>query len=260
MRDSTYSALFGALSNEMRMASIANNLANVNTTAYKKDQMAFHDTFTRFAHDYLVDSKTFIRDKDMFPKGNIMAKPRLSSQQTDFSQGSLQKTGNPLDVALTGEGFFKVQVGDEVLYTRAGNFLVDSAGTMMTQDGSPVFVDGGPVILPPGANVEIDQAGTFSFNGEPAGSFDIVTFDNIGLMEKIGSNYYRPKEGENGAEREATDITVQQGFLEKGNVDVVTEMVGMIETQRAFTMYSKMIQTADQMDKKLITQIGRPSI
>ena len=260
MRDSTYSALFGALSNEMRMASIANNLANVNTTAYKKDQMAFHDTFTRFAHDYLVDSKPFVRDKELFPQGHIMAKARLSDQQTDFSQGSLQKTGNPLDLALTGEGFFKVQVGGEVLYTRAGNFLVDSGGTMMTQDGNPVLVDGGPAILPPGAKVSIDQNGGLSVNGDPAGSFDIVTFDNIGLMEKVGSNYYRPKEGENGAETEATDVTVQQGFIEKGNVEVVSEMVAMIETQRAFTMYSKMIQTTDQMDTKMITKIGRPSI
>ena len=260
MRNSSYSALFGALSNEIRMSTIANNLANVNTTAYKKDQMAFHATFTRFSHDYLVDSKSFIRDKDLFPKANIMAKARLSDQQTDFSQGSLQKTGNQLDFALTGDGFFKVQSGGDVLYTRAGNFLVDSGGTLMTQDGNPVLVDGGPISIPPGADVVVGPDGGFSINGEQAGVFDIVTFDDLAVMEKVGSNYYRPSEGGDGAEVEVTEGIVQQGFLEKGNVDVVTEMVAMIETQRSFTMYSKMIQGTDELDKKLITQIGRPTI
>jgi len=242
------------------MSSIANNLANVNTTAYKKDEMAFHDTFTRFAHDYLVDSKTYIREKDIFPKANIMARVRLSDQQTDFAQGSLQKTGNQLDFALTGDGFFKVQAGDEVLYTRSGSFLVDSGGTLMTQDGNPVLVDGGSIAIPPGAKVSVDQGGTLSINGEPSGTFDLVTFNDLALVEKVGRNYYRPKEGGNAEELASTDLTVQQGFIEKGNVDVVTEMVAMIETQRAFTMYSKMIQSSDEMDKKLITQIGRPTI
>ncbi|MBI9080996.1 MAG: flagellar basal-body rod protein FlgF [Pseudodesulfovibrio sp.] len=260
MQDSTLSALFGALSNEMRMSSIANNLANVNTTAYKKDEMAFHDTFTRFSHDYLVDSKTFIRGKDLFPKANIMAKPRLSAQQTDFTQGSLQKTGNQLDFALTGEGFFKVQTGGDVLYTRSGSFLVDSSGTMMTQDGNPVLVDGGPIVIPPGAKVTVDPGGTISVNGEPSGTFDLATFDDLAMVEKVGSNYYRPKEGGNVGELAPTDLSVQQGFVEKGNVDVVSEMVAMIETQRAYTMYSKMIQTADEIDKKLVTQVGRATI
>ncbi|NDV17843.1 flagellar basal-body rod protein FlgF [Pseudodesulfovibrio sp. JC047] len=259
MRNSTYSALFGALSNEMRMSSIANNLANVNTSAFKKDTLAFHDTFTRFAHDSLIDGKNHLRGKDLFPKANVMAKPRLSAQQTDFSQGSLQETGNQLDLALSGEGFFKVQSGNgDVLYTRAGNFLPDSTGMLRTQDGNTVMVDGGPLTLPPGARVEVDPSGNVSINGNPAGSLDLVSFDDLAQVERLGANYYTVPEGT--AEIPPEDITVQQGFLEKGNVDVVTEMVAMIETQRAFTMYSKMIQTAHDTDQKLITQVGRPTL
>jgi len=242
------------------MSTIANNLANVNTTAYKKDQMAFHDTFTRFAHDSLVDSKSFIRDKELFPKANIMAKVRLSDQQLDFTQGGLEKTGNQLDFGLAGEGFFKVQAGDETLYTRAGNFLVDSEGTLVTQDGNPVLVDGGPKVIPPGAKVFVDPGGNMSINGETAGALDLVTFTDLAAIERVGSNLYRTKEGVNAGEQVPTDLIVQQGFTEKSNIDVVTEMVHMIETQRSFTMYSKMIQTADEMDKKLITQVGRPTI
>jgi len=255
MRDSSLSALFGALSNEMRMSTIANNLANVNTTAYKKDSMAFHDVFTRFAHDNVVTTKSFLRGKDMFPQPDIMAKPRLSDQTIDFSQGSMQKTGNQLDLALSGEGLFKVQAPEGNLYTRAGNFLVDNTGTMVTQQGHPVMVDGGPLSVPPGAKVDVNPGGGISINGEPAGTLDLVTFEDIGQLERVGSNMYRAPDG--AAETPPDDLTVQQGFLEKGNVEVVTEMVSMIETQRSFTMYSKMIQTTDQLDKSMIQKLSR---
>ncbi len=255
MRDSSLSALFGALSNEMRMSSIANNLANVNTTAYKKDTMAFHDVFTRFAHDYVVSTETHLRGKEMFPDPKIMAKPRLADQQVDFTQGSLQKTGNQLDFALSGEGFFKVQAGDGTLYTRAGNFLVDSAGTLVTQQGEAVLVDGGPFSVPPGASLTCDPGGTLSVNGQPAGAFDLVTFEDLGPLERVGGNKYRAADG--AAETPAGDLEVQQGYLEKGNVEVVTQMVEMLESQRAFEMYAKMLSGTDQLDKNMITRLGR---
>jgi len=255
MRDSSLSALFGALSNEMRMAGIANNLANVNTTAYKKDTMAFHDTFTRFAHDNVVTTKSFLRGKDMFPEPNIMAKARLAEQTVDFTQGSLQKTGNQLDFALTGDGLFKVQTGEETLYTRAGNFLVDANGTLVTQQGHSVMVDGGPLAIPPGAKVDVDQSGGISINGQPSGSFDLASFEDFSGLERVGSNMYRATDG--AAEAPPEDLSVQQGFVEKGNVEVVTEMVAMLETQRAFDMYAKMLQGTDNMDKQMIAKLSR---
>ena len=258
MRDSTYSALFGALSNEIRMSSIANNLANVNTSAFKKDSMAFHDAFIRFAHDYLIDERPNLRADKLFPEAQVMAKPRLSDQQIDFSQGSLQQTGNQLDFALSGEGFFSVLHGDETLYTRAGNFLVDATGTVRTQDGGTVLVDGGPLVLTPGARVIVDSAGNVSVNGNLSGALDIVNFEDLTQLERAGANNYRAKDG--AAVVPPDELTVEQGFVEKGNVEVVSEMVAMIETQRAFTMYTKMIQTANDTDTKLITQVGRPTI
>lgn len=258
MRDSTYSAIFGALSNEMRMSSIANNLANVNTSAYKKDKLAFHDTFIRFAHDYLVDGKTFLRGKDLFPKANVMAKARLSAQETDFTQGGMQQTGNQLDFALNGEGFFRLQGDGEILYTRAGNFLPDATGMLRSQDGFPVLVGGGPLIIPPGARVQVDAEGNIAVNGELVGSFDLATFQDLTQIERAGGNNFLAPEGQ--AEIPPEDLTVTQGFLEKGNVDVVTEMVAMIEVQRAFTMYTKMIQADSDLDTKLITQVGRPTL
>lgn len=255
MRDSSLSAVFGALSNEMRMSSIANNLANVNTTAFKRDTMAFHDVFTRFAHDNVVTTKTFLRDKDVFPAPNIMAKPRLSEQNVDFTQGGLHKTGNQLDFALSGEGLFKVQAPEGTLYTRAGNFLVDVNGTLVSQQGHPVLVDGGPLVIPPGARMEVEPGGAISINGDPAGNFDLATFETIGQLERVGSTLYRAPEG--AAEQPPEDLTVSQGFLEKSNVEVVTEMVSMIESQRTFSMYTKMLQNTDQMDKNMILRLSR---
>jgi len=255
MRDSTLSALFGALSNEMRMSSIANNLANVNTTSFKKDTMAFHDVFTRFAHDNVVTTKTFLRDKDMFPDPNIMAKPRLSAQAVDFSQGPMHITGNKLDFALNGEGVFKVQGTDGVLYTRAGNFLVDVNGTLVTQQGLPVLVGGAPLNIPPGADVTVSPDGGISLDGELVGNFDIVTFDKIGGLERMGGTLYSAPDDM--PEQPTTDVTVSQGFLEKSNVDVVPEMVAMIETQRSFEMYTKTLQNDDSMDKQMLSSLAR---
>jgi flagellar basal-body rod protein FlgG len=240
------------------MSSIANNLANVNTTAFKKDKLAFHDTFIRFAHDYLVDERTYLRGEKLFPKGHIMAKARLSAQQADLAQGSLERTGNQLDFALSGPGFFTLQGDGEMLYTRAGNFVTDADGMLRTVDGYPVMVDGGPLIIPPGGSIQVDGSGNIQVNGQPAGSFDLVDFTDPAQLERMGSNNYRVADGVGGAPPE--DMTVAQGFIEKSNVEVVTEMVSMIETQRAFTMYTKMMQTDSDLDNKLINQVGRPTV
>ncbi|WP_338670128.1 flagellar hook-basal body protein [Pseudodesulfovibrio methanolicus] len=240
------------------MSSIANNLANVNTSAFKKDKLAFHDTFIRFAHDYLVDEKTYIRGEKLFPEGHIMAKARLSAQQVDLSQGSLERTGNQLDFALSGPGFFTIQGDGEMLYTRAGNFITDADGMLRTMDGNPVMVGGGPLLVPQGGDVQVDSSGNITVNGAPAGAFDLVDLPDPAQLERVGSNSYRALDGGGGVPPE--DVTVAQGFIEKSNVEVVTEMVSMIETQRAFTMYTKMIQADNELDTKLITQVGRPTV
>ncbi|KAB1440245.1 flagellar basal-body rod protein FlgF [Pseudodesulfovibrio senegalensis] len=257
MRDSSFSALFGALSNELRMSTVANNLANANTTAYKKDKIAFHDTFQRFAHDYLGDAKPYLRDKDLWPRANVMARPRLSDQQIDFTQGSLQQTGNQLDMAISGDGFFKVQIGDEQLLTRAGNFVVDAEGTLMTPEGNPVIGGGGPVNIPPTSRVVVDGSGGIIVDGALVARMDVVTVSDLNELEKVGKNCYRLRSGSTADEIPAEDCTVEQGYLEKGNVEVVTEMVAMIETQRSFEAYSKVIKGDSELDTKLLTQVGR---
>ncbi len=260
MRDSMMSAMYGAMSNEIKMNQIANNLANANTNAYKKDRIAFKDTFLKFAHDYLVDSKGFLRDKDLWPKPDVIAKPRLSEQRIDFSQGHLRETNNHLDCAILGEGFFKVRTPDGDYLTRDGSFSLSNDGRLITQRGFEVLGEGGPIVIPLNAkDVGIGPSGVIQVDGESLETLLVVDVDDKTALQKIGNNLYQIEPGRAAMEIPPTDISIEQGYLETGNVEIVTEMVSMIATQRAFELYSKMMKGTSEMDQKLITQVGRAS-
>ncbi|MBU1247625.1 MAG: flagellar basal-body rod protein FlgF [Proteobacteria bacterium] len=256
MQDSTMSAMFGAMSNEIRMNQIANNLANVNTNAYKKERVAFHDTFVRFAHDYVVDSKGYLNDKEMWPKASIIGKPRLSEQRTDFSQGHMKDTGNQLDFALQGEGFFKVRTPDGDFLTRDGAFSLTNDGRLITPRGFEVLGEGGPITIPPGAQVEVNSSGQIMADGQSLGSFQLTDVDQKEFLKKSGNNLFQIDPESNAREIAPTDLSVEQGYVEAGNVEVVTEMVAMIETQRSFEMYTKIMQGTAELDQKVTAQVG----
>ncbi|WP_321404799.1 flagellar basal-body rod protein FlgF [Maridesulfovibrio sp.] len=254
MRSSIFSALFGAMSNEHRIDISANNLANVNTTGFKRDNCAFQDTFVRFAHDYVADAKPYLRDKDLLPEPKIMARPRLSEEVIDMAQGSFQKTGNQLDLAIRGDGFFKVQKDDGTYLTRNGVFTLSSEGVLVTEQGYPVMANGGEVTLPPRSRVSVDGEGVIFADGQEVGRLDFVQPSDVRDLKKNGENLFVNEGTEVPAEGE-----VVQGYIEKSNVEVVNEMVAMIECQRSFEMYQKMISSTDQLDQKVIQQVGRVS-
>lgn len=257
MQDSMYSALFGALTNEHRLNSITNNLANVNTTGYKKDQLAFKDTFIMFAHDQIMEPVATVRSKKLFPEPIHIAKPRLAVAQTDFSQGSMKMTGDPLDVALHGEGFFKVQTPDGDYVTRNGHFRQTADGLLITEQGWPVLGNGGQITIPPNAKVSINEAGQI-FNGdELIDQLQVVTYEDLNVLEKRGRNLFQPRPGQQPAEIPPQGTTVAQGFLEAANVEVVTEMVNMIEAQRQFEAYTKVMQSTDALDKDAIQRVSK---
>ena len=254
MEMSMYSALFGALSTEMRLNVSANNLANVNTTGYKRDRVAFEDTFARFAHDYHVDPRTNLRQDPIFPRADLIAKPRLAEQKIDFSQGPLTMTGNPLDLAIQGPGFFKVQNGGTTYYTRNGAFHRSADGLLVTDQNNPVLGNGGTIEIPDGRNFSIDATGAVYVDGAQVSQIDVVAVQNPDALQKYGSNLYTAAQGstiQEGAMDEG-QTQVAQGFLEKPNVEVVEEMVSMIETQRTFEAYQKVISGSNELDTKAI--------
>ena len=256
MQDSMYSAVFGALSQEIRLNNIANNLANVNTTGYKKDELAFKDTFIYFAHDRIMEPILNIREKKLFPEPLLITKPRLALAKTIYEQGSLKDTGSPLDLAIVGDGFFKIRTENGDFFSRNGHFNMTPEGILVTPQGYPVLGEGGEIALPPNTRVEINGQGQIYANGEVIDQIQISTVDDLLQLEKLGSNLYRLREGSTAAEIPAGEAVVNQGYLEASNVNVVEEMVNMIETQRSFEAYQKIIQTTQQTDEQAINKIG----
>ena len=260
MQNAMYSALFGALSNEHRVNSIANNLANVNTTGYKRDLLAFKDTMVMFAHDHIMEPVASIRDKKFFPDPQHISRTRVATSLTDFQQGGMKVTSAPLDLAISGEGFFKVASPDGEFYTRNGHFTVNEEGVIVTERGWPVMSEGGPVAIPAGTkNIVVGENGNVFADENLVGQVQVVTVDNLANLEKQGSNMFRPRPGADVAE-EAVDpgrTWIAQGFLESANVDAVYEMVNMIEAQRQFEAYQKVMQTSDTIDREVTTKVGR---
>lgn len=260
MQDAMFSGLFGALTTEHRMNFIANNLANVNTNGYKKDTVAFKDTMASFAHDEIREPLMNCRSKPLFPEPKNLARPRIAVSQTDFSQGSMHFTGDPLDLAITGDAFFKVTTPTGDYYSRNGHFLRTADGTVVTPQGWPVQGAGGNIVIPPGTrSVHISEDGQVLADGEIINNVNLVTVDNLTNLEKMGRNLYRARPNVNVVEQDALagGARVAQGFIETSNVEVVSEMVNMIETNRQFEAYQKVIQSSDSVDREAISKVGR---
>jgi flagellar basal-body rod protein FlgG len=228
MHDSVYSAMFGALTQEHRMDIIANNLANVNTSGYKPDKLAFEDTFIRFAHDYIREPLFHLRSKPLFPTPDLQSKPRIAGKQIDFSQGAMKKSDNPLDMAISGEGFFKVRTEDGDFYTRNGHFMRTPEGLVTDGNGNPLLGEGGPIAVPAGGRLNIREDGTVMVDGEVVDQIQLVTVSDLQGLEKLGGNLFRIRSGSGAQEQPAPDAALQQGYLETANVEVVKEMVNMI--------------------------------
>lgn len=258
MQQSSISALFGALSNEKRLDIIANNLANVNTAGYKADKVSFQDVFQRMASDYSPDARNDLQQKQLLPRPLIVAKPRLAEQTLDMSQGSLQPTENPLDMAISGPGFFRVQTPEGQFLTRNGQFYRNNQGMLVTNQGYPVMGQSGNITIPDGKVVSVSPGGQVLVDNVIVGAIDIVDVADPKLLKKYGQSLYTGADGAQPATRpiDSSKTSVNQGYLEKPNVEVVTEMVGMIEAQRSFEAYTKIITSTQEMDREAVTKVG----
>lgn len=260
MQNAMFSGVFAALSSEHRMAIISNNLANVNTTGYKQDTVAFKDTMINFAHDFIREPLENLRSKPLFPEAQQRARVRLAVEKTDFTQGGMQYTGNPLDFAITGDGFFRVQTPNGPFLSRNGSFCQNADGTLVTKQGWPVLGTDGPIQLPEGArSVHVNSEGRIFADGEEIAQLDITSVDRLEGLEKIGANLYRLQAGSTAQEVDPrpNGTLVNQGYLEAANINVVTEMVNMIEVQRSFEAHQKIMQSSDSVDREAISKVGR---
>ncbi|MBM3927099.1 MAG: flagellar basal-body rod protein FlgG [Sphingomonadales bacterium] len=240
---------------DMRMRVISNNLANVNTTGFKKDRAAFET----LAYQIVTAPGSASTQETQYATGlNLGTGVRVQGTSRINTQGSLQTTGHSLDMALDGDGYFQVQLpGGQLGYTRAGNFSRSAQGLMVTSEGYQVMPG---ITIPEGTtSISIGEDGTVSATipgqteATQIGQIQVASFANAAGLTSIGDNYLI----ENGASGTANlgiagqdgRGKIRQGMLEGSNVNVVEELVDMIETQRAYEVNSKMISATDEMLK-----------
>jgi flagellar basal-body rod protein FlgG len=249
-----YTASTGMKAQELAVQVISNNIANLRTTGYKRQRAEFQDLL--YEHVRQVGTQTSSQG-NILPVGvdlgtgvKTVGTPRL------MSQGSLSQTGNPLDVAIRGDGFFKIQLPDGTFgYTRDGSFNLDQQGRVVTAKGN--VVQPGLTLPPNASSITINQQGQLSVlvpgSTTPTivGQLDLTRFANVAGLQPIGDNLFveTPASGppQDGLPNTDGMGNLQQSNLEQANVDAVTEISDLISAQRAYEMNSKIITAADQM-------------
>jgi flagellar basal-body rod protein FlgG len=246
-----YSAAAGMQSQQMNLDVISNNLANVNTTGYKKSKIEFQELLYQTTRAPGSEQSA----GNTLPTGiQVGQGSRPVATSKIFTTGDLTQTGAQLDVAVQGDGLFQVQMPDGTLaYTRDGAFKTDANGRIVTSDGLPL--QGGFQPVPAGTtNITISANGQVTYtgaNGSTNSQVQLVRFNNPAGLQSMGSNLYKetlasgtPELGSPGT---AGFGTLNQGYLEMSNVSVVEEMVNLILAQRAYEVNSKAVQAADEM-------------
>ncbi len=224
---------------------IANNIANMNTSGFKQEQMMFEQYLDPTArHDYFPGNDrriSFVIDR---------------ATVQDFSQGPLNRTEAPLDIALDGQGFIAVQTQNGERYTRGGNFHINAQGQLVNASGHPVLGQGGPITFEPNdTNITIASDGTISTPNGDRGKLRIVRFQNQSALTQQGESLWAAPAGVTPQVADATTRAVQ-GALEKSNVQAVREINRMMEITRAYSTVSNMQQRTDELRRKAIEKLA----
>ncbi len=263
-----YTALSGAMAQTAKMDTVANNIANANTPGFKRDQQVFQEYLSAFEKEPTVNTvpRVVASIDSFYPlNGGDQSFVDLKGTFTDFAQGSVRSTGNPLDVAVDGKGMFEVMTPAGMRFTRAGNFTMDGSGKLVTKDGFPVMQQGAPGADPESRIIKFDgqQAVSITDQGDVfqgtdlVGKLSIVEFAKEDSIQKEGNSLYGFKSNAAPEVFNAANPSVRQGFLEMSNVNIVQEMTDMITTQRVFESTQKAISAYDQLADKLINQVGK---
>ncbi|MBN1547904.1 MAG: flagellar basal-body rod protein FlgF [Syntrophaceae bacterium] len=226
---------------------VANNIANAATPGYKTEHI-----------------KASVGDNVNDPTNDQV--PEISATvYVDFSQGVLEKTGNYLDLALQGEGFFEVETPEGRAYTRAGNFTINRDGTLTDQLGNPVMGESGQITIAgedTASDVRISQSGMITVYGTEAegaevATLKVVSFDNPDKLKR-GANGLFVDPGQAGLKTlEAEQKNIQSGYLEMSNASATKEMIQLMDIQRTFELYQKAIQTISEQDRLAVSRVGR---
>ena len=235
MSSPTYTILSRQAGLMREFSAIANNIANSSTTGYKAERAVFSEFIARTQRGAGVNGSTSIG--------------RLAAHVSDFSDGSLRHTGGALDLAITGEGFFEVQLNGGVGLTRAGDFLTDEVGRVIDPAGNAVLdVGGGEITIPPDASsLSVASDGTLSVDGEEFARFSVVAADPL-TLSRLGGNYW-----ESDATQPVETPAISSGFLEDSNSNPVLEMARMVSAQRFYDAGQSLLE----IDNKRIETLAQ---
>ena len=246
-----YISAAGALANSYRQDVVANNLANVETVSFKQDLALFEGRRTEAQENGQRKYTTAMLEGI---GGGLFALPTW----TDFSPSSVKETGSDYDLALVGEGFFRVSDPDSpggISYTRDGRFAHDQNNQLVTLEGHRPVLDqaGDPIVIDSGKDFQVDQTGVISQDDGVVGRLGIVDFDDKRVLRKQGRNNYAAPEG---VEPQAITGQVQQNALEDSGVNSMDQLSEMIRTQRLFQSNISMLQIQDQSLGLTVTRLG----
>ncbi len=246
MENTLYVALSRQVALRREMEIIANNMANMSTTAFKSERPVFQAYLMGTGETATVDPTdggdvAFVQDYGIL---------------RDTSSGSLTQTGNPYDLALQGDGFFVVQTPDGDRYTRNGHFTIDPAGKIVTREGLAVLnASGQPITVPKDSNPPVIAGdGTVTVDGLQVGKLRLVEFGNLQQLRKEGDSLWSSMDGNQPQDAKATQV--QQGMIEGSNVQPVIEMTRMIDVSRTYQSTQRMIEQQQQLEQTAIQKLA----
>lgn len=274
MQGGFYSSVGGMVTQINRLDVIANNIANANTTGFKRDDVVIGDFMRLYEqHKEFLPIEDQTKDAAKFYNRSLNRVPQIVEEFTDRSAGGVVQTENTFDFALSRENaYFMIETPEGIRFSRDGSFVLNEEGRLVNKEGyavlpreyieSPQYID-----FVDGFQVEVDSDGNIynrSLTNEEldeallGGNIAVVSFENPKFLQKIGDNLYKyPEERMNEMEVLERSGAVRQGFLEKSNINVVYEMTGLIETNRLVEAYSKVLKThMDDLNTEAITRLA----
>jgi flagellar basal-body rod protein FlgF len=247
-----YQSAAGIMSNSYRQDVIANNLANSETTGFKRDVTNFRQRFTA-AQEMRKVGDGWSDSPYEGLGGGLLAMPN----EVDFAQGALRETSAPSDLAIQGQGYFAVKQGDKTLLTRDGRFSVNQSGNLILTSGQAVLDTAGqPITVGTDGPLQIDSDGQITQNGRQLAKIGVFNVDNQASLTKVGGNLFAASDDH---PMQAIDATVRSGFVEDSNVEPTTEMADMMDVQRQIQANANMIQTQDSTLQRLVNDVGKIS-
>ncbi len=273
--------LSGQIAQQRKVETIANNIANANTAGFKKDRLVFKEhltALTKGSDNIDLPNKEWSPDDFYRTQGAENAYVKVDGSYTDFEQGDLKPTNNPLDMALFGKGFFEVLTPNGVRFTRKGNFAVSKDGELVTDRGfkllSPPKAEGSQggdqaaqiadssdiekriIKIPAGTRISVSKEGEIFSSQGSLGKISVVEFNDIHALKKQGNALFINNHPKN-VKRENVATTVNQGFMEGSNVNAIQEMSELIKAHRHFENIQKAINTYDSISGKAANDIAR---